>query len=514
MSKGRQRHTHSPETKTEEIRGLKEQLSQALEIIQKQQKQIERLQQIVEQQQTEIEELKRIGKRQAAPFARRHWVEQPRRPGRKRGQGQFARRELPQVVQIHETKEAKLDGCPECGGHLQAIRQQEQYVTDIPVVEVKTTRFVTYSGYCPECHKRVRSQHPEQTSLATGAAGVMVGPRAKALAADLKHRLGVSYGKVSEVLNDTFGLRVSRSGWPFRPDGLSARTGCQADQKLARTAQPVYAELLEAIRRCSVVHADETGWRIGTLAAWLWVFTHQEVTVYAIRDNRSSEVVIDILGEEFQGILPQGHRDDVTTDCYLAYDDRKLKEWLKQKCVGHLLKDLKAMKESKSGRALHFARQVTIVLQEALALKAEKNRLDPFTFSQRAQVLEAHLDALIASKRCLSDRENARFAKRLRKHRPHLLRFLYVDELEATNNLAERMLRPAVITRKTNGCNRNRSGAMTHAILASVLVTCRQHAIPILDYLVQLQQFGGTPSALVTTTPLQLERSASLIIER
>lgn len=494
MSKRRQRHTHSPETKTEEIRGLKEQLSQALEIIEKQQKQIERLQQIVERQQAEIEELKRIGKRQAAPFARRHWVEQPRRPGRKRGQGKFARRELPKVVQIHETKEAKLDGCPECGGHLQAIRQQTQYVTDIPVVEVQTTRFVTYSGYCPECHKRVRSQHPDQTSLATGAAGVMVGPRAKALAADLKHRLGVSYGKVSEVLNDTFGLQVSRSGW------------CQADQKLAHTAQPVYAELLEAIRRCSVVNADETGWRIGTLAAWLWVFTHQEVTVYAIRDNRSSDVVLDVLGKEFKGIL--------TTDCYLAYDDRKFKEWLKQKCVGHLLKDLKEMKESKSGRALHFARQVTIVLQEALALKTEKVRLDPFMFHQRAQALESRLDLLIAPHRRLSDHDNARFAKRLRKHRPHLLRFLYVDELEATNNLAERMLRPAVITRKTNGCNRNRSGALTHAILASVLVTCRQHAIPILDYLVQLQQFGGAPSSLVTTTPHPAHRPISSISER
>jgi hypothetical protein len=255
MSKGRKRHSHSPETKAEEIREVKEQLSQALEIIQKQQKQIERLQQIVEQQQAEIEDLKRIGKRQAAPFARRHWVEKPKRPGRKAGKGKFAHRELPKVVKIHETKEAKLRDCPECGGCLQTMRKQEQFVTDIPVVEVKTTRFVTYSGYCPECHKRVRSQHPDQTSLATGAAGVMVGPRAKALAADLKHRLGVSYGKVSEILNDTFGLQVSRSGW------------CQADQKLAHTAQPVYAELLEVIRQCSVVNADETGWRIGTLAA-------------------------------------------------------------------------------------------------------------------------------------------------------------------------------------------------------------------------------------------------------
>ena len=57
MSKGRKRHLYSPETKAEEIRELKEQLSQALEIIQKQQKQIERLQQIVEQQRAEIEDL-------------------------------------------------------------------------------------------------------------------------------------------------------------------------------------------------------------------------------------------------------------------------------------------------------------------------------------------------------------------------------------------------------------------------------------------------------------------------
>jgi transposase len=471
MSKGRKRHTHSPERKEDP------KIAELLAIIQKQQKQIERLEQMVEQQQAEIEYLKRIGKRQAAPFARRHWVEKPQRPGRKAGKGKFAHRELPKVVKISETKEAKLHGCPDCGGHLQSIRKQEQFVTDIPVVEVKTTRFVTYSGYCTSCQKRVRSQHPEQTSLATGAAGVMVGPRAKALAADLKHRLGVSYGKVSEVLNDAFGLQVSRSGW------------CQADQRLARTARPVYAELLEAIRECSVVNVDETGWRIGTLSAWLWVFTHRDLTIYTIRANRSSDVVLDILGSHFSGIL--------TSDGLLSYDDRRLNDWLKQKCLSHLLKDLKEMNETKTGRALHFARQTTALLQEALALKREKPSLASRTFSQRAALLEDRLDHLIAQSRRFSDPDNARFAKRLRKHRPHLLRFLYVDDLEPTNNLAERMLRPAVITRKTNGCNRTQDGAAAHSILSSVLVTCHQQSIPVLDYLVQLQQFGSTPPALV-----------------
>jgi predicted nucleic acid-binding Zn-ribbon protein len=462
-----------PSTKDQRIAELEEQLIQALKAIEKLRKQNELLH-------TEVEELKRAGKRQAVPFARRKLVERPKRPGRKAGQGKFSRRERPVRRQVDRTKKAKLQGCPECGCRLRNIHQHEQYVTDIPkTIQLVTTRYVTYSGYCADCRKRVRSRHPEQTSQATGAAGVMVGPRAKALAADAKHRLGCSYGKVSELLNDAFGMQVSRSGW------------CQADQRLAGTARPVYEELIEAMAHSSVVHADETGWRIGTLSAWLWVFTNQEATVYAIRDNRSSDVVVEILGRQFKGIL--------ASDCFLAYDDKRLKDWLKQKCLSHLLKDLKEMEECKTGRAVRFAQQLTAVLQAALKLKAEKPSLERAIFAQQAQALEIQLDALISRQRNLTDRENVRFARRLRKHRPHLLRFLYVDGLDATNNLAERQIRPSVIIRKTNGCNRSKSGAETHSVLTSVLVTCRQHNIPILDYMVSLQQFGETPPSLISS---------------
>ena len=470
MSKRRKKDS-GVDTKEKRIAELEEQLRQALAVIQKQQKQVELLQ-------AELEELRRAGKRQATPFARRHWVERPKKAGRKAGKGRFVHRGKPSLKEVNETKTASLPSCPECGGKLRERRRHEQFMMDLPEVQPVITRFVTYSGYCGHCQTRRRSWHPDQISQASGAAGVVVGPRAKALAADLKHRLGASYAKVSEALEDAFGLRVSRSGW------------CQADQKLARTAQPVYEELVKIIRKCSVVHADETGWRIGTLAAWLWVFTNRDVSVYAIRDNRSSDVVVDILGGEFPGIL--------VSDGYVAYDQQRLKTWRKQKCVGHLLRELKEMQENKSGRALHFARQVTLLLQEALTLKAQKSSLDPLTFFQRAQALEKRLDLLLATRRRFTDPDNARFAKRLRKHRPHLLRFLYVDALEATNNQAERMLRPAVITRKTNGCNRTRAGANTHAILSSVLVTCHQHSIPILHYLVQLQRYGASPLPLAS----------------
>jgi transposase len=482
MSRTHKKSPEQPSSKDQRIAELELELVREHANNQRLQRDNLRLQKLLEQLQTQVEELQRAGKRQATPFARRKRVEHPKKPGRKAGQGQFFRREPPTHRQGDRTKKAKLHGCPECGSRLRDIHQHEQYVTDIPeIIPLVTTRYVTYSGYCANCHKRVRSRHPEQTSQATGAAGVLVGPRAKALAADLKHRLGGSYAKVSEALNDAFGLRVSRSGW------------CQADQRLAETARPVYEELIEVVRRSLVVHADETGWRIGTLPAWLWVFTNQEATVYVIRDNRSSDVVVEVLGEKFKGIL--------ASDCFVAYDDKRLTDWLKQKCLSHLLKDLKGMEESKTGRAVCFAQQLTTLLRAALALKAEKPKLDPATFAQRAQALETQLDTLLSKHRNLKDRDNLRFARRLRKHRPHLLRFLYVDGLDATNNLAERQLRPGVIIRKTNGCNRARGGAEAHSILTSVMVTCHQHDIPILDYMVSLQRFGETPPSLVSAPP-------------
>jgi transposase len=111
------------------------------------------------------------------------------------------------------------------------------------------------------------------------------------------------------------------------------------------------------------------------------------------------------------------------------------------------------------------------------------------------------LDWLIHERRQFTNADNARFAKRLRKHRPHLLRFLYVDELGAANNQAERQLRPAVITRKTAGCNRVANGAEAHSILASLLATCHQRAIPILDFLIKVQCAVEPPPSLGPPQP-------------
>ena len=79
---------------------------------------------------------------------------------------------------------------------------------------------------------------------------------------------------------------------------------------------------------------------------------------------------------------------------------------------------------------MRFSRELGQVLQEALALRDEQLVLEVATFRVRVQPLEAKLDALLAEERRVTDADNARVAKRLRKQRRHLLRFLQVEGVD------------------------------------------------------------------------------------
>ncbi|MGB0523857.1 MAG: IS66 family transposase, partial [Flammeovirgaceae bacterium] len=64
---------------------------------------------------------------------------------------------------------------------------------------------------------------------------------------------------------------------------------------------------------------------------------------------------------------------------------------------------------------------------------------------------------------------------RLKKQQDHLFTFLIHPQVDATNNLAERSLRPAVIHRKIACGNRTRKGADTWQVIASIVATTAQN---------------------------------------
>jgi hypothetical protein len=127
---------------------------------------------------------------------------------------------------------------------------REQFQEELVPAYSRMRRYEVALGHCTGCKRRVRGRHPEQTSDALGAAGVMLGPRAHALAAWLHVGLGVPMGKVAKILKTLGGITVT-------PGGLH-----QALHRTAGDAESTYAALLTALRGSSAVAADETGWRI------------------------------------------------------------------------------------------------------------------------------------------------------------------------------------------------------------------------------------------------------------
>ena len=94
-----------------------------------------------------------------------------------------------------------------------------------------------------------------------------------------------------------------------------------------------------------------------------------------------------------------------------------------------------------------------------------------------------------------------RLDNHVRAHRAEWLVFLHDAEVPPTNNHAEQMLRPAVITRKVGGCNKTLLGAMVHGILASIMVTCKQRGQSFLELAKRLWQAGEPQAVALPATP-------------
>ncbi len=393
-----------------------------------------------------FEQLQTAAHRQAAPFRRPDNQRQahPARPGRKAGHPASFR---PKPEHVDEQVQVPLPACPHCGGAVEQKTPLLQYIEEIPVVRPRVTQLVTEQGWCAHCQQEVCSTHPLQTGRAGGAAAVQLGPRALALACDLNKAKGLSMRKTVAILGEHFGLKLSVGGLALLV------------QRVGRKVQPQYEQLAMELRQSAVVHADETSWWVGGPGWWLWVFATAKVTVYVVVKSRAAAVALAVLGEAFAGVL--------VSDCLAIYDDLNA---LQQKCYSHHLKAVSEALETHP--QADYLYQIQALLHTALLLKALQGPVPEPRFDRCLNTLKERARALLDSQRANLAEEKVRM--RLWKQRDHLFTFLERLEVPATNNLAERQLRPAVIARKISCGNKTEKGALAWAILASLAATCRQ----------------------------------------
>jgi hypothetical protein len=146
----------------------------------------------------------------------------------------------------------------------------------------------------------------------------------------------------------------------------------------------------------------------------------------------------------------------------------------KQKCLVHLLRDLKKVAKSgdKSGDWPTFAKRLKRMLRDAMRLRGNRQTLENAKYERLCAGIEQRMTQLIEIS--WTNKEAKRLVKRLRRHRDELFVFLYHDDVPFENNHAERTIRGAVVMRKNSYCNRSVDGAKTQAILMSVFQTLKQ----------------------------------------
>jgi transposase len=407
----------------------------------------------------QLEQAQKEAARQAAPFRRSQNKKVPpeerKRPGRKAGHPGVNRR-TPE--HIDQTVTAPLGGCPQCHGPLQDVAERVQYVEEIPVVRPTVTKIITYTGHCP-CCGNVESTHPLQTGRGSHASAVHLGPRAIALAALLNKHHGVTMRKTCRILKDGFGLMLS-------PGGLS-----QALDRLADRCDADYQQLLQDVRAGPAAYVDETSWWVGGPGQWLHVFANASTTFYRVEASRGSEVVNQTLTSYYKGVL--------VSDCLNIYD-KGTPIARKHKCIGHHQKKIREQLNSPGLDDPTYLQKWKKLFESVCTLTSVKGSLPPERLMAAHANFTAQADALLAQP--VTQEQDCHIQNRLAKQRDYLFTCLTDSAVEATNNRAERALRPAVIARKVSCGNKTERGKTTWERLASLTTTFLQRGKDILAF--------------------------------
>lgn len=344
---------------------------------------------------------------------------------------------------VDKTVILKLDACPYCNGELSELKQtRERYMEDIVPVTLYVTRYIIKQGYCKKCCKIVYPDVPEVID------NCHFGLHFLLYITYLRYVMNLPDNKIGTLLNDIYDAKVSE--------------GTIVDY-LRRAAQIFgneYERIKERMKELKNCHYDDTGQRVNGMNRWLWVFISNEVVLYYSSKSRSKKVVIEILGDDYDGVTVQ--------DFYPSYDKAP---GIKQKCWSHLITDARDLAEKKKPPpdAKEFLEELQQIYKDA---KEAVKQLS--TQEERSSVYAAFVDRVksFASKGW-KHHDVRRLAKRALKYNGELFTFILMPGIEPTNNCAERALRPCVVQNKIWGCHRTEDGAKNRDVLMSVMGTMK-----------------------------------------
>jgi len=236
-----------------------------------------------------------------------------------------------------------------------------------------------------------------------------------------------------------------------------------------------YQELLQALAAEAVLNVDETGHKDNGQRMWTWCFRASLYTLFKIDPHRSGDVLIEVLGKEFDGVLG--------CDCFSAYR-RYMREFgvTLQFCLAHLIRDVKFLMTLPGKKDQAYGTRLRDALRTLFQVIHQREELPQGAFQMqlaaaRDQVLQAGQQEVPTSRHAQA------MAKRLQKHGPSYFTFVTTPGVQPTNNLAEQAIRFVVIDRHITQGTRSDKGQRWCERIWTVIATCTQQGRSVFDYL-------------------------------
>jgi transposase len=378
--------------------------------------------------------------------------------------------------------EHTLDSCPDCHGPLEQTDDLPRSVQQVEIV-TKPIRVEEHRGlsyWCASCQRRHHASVPAEVTKAG-----LAGPRLTALVGFLKGACHCSFSTIRKFLRDVVGLTLSR--------------GYLADlvQKVSASLAKTYQELFEALPGEARLNIDETGHRDRGQRMWTWCFRASLFTLFRIDPSRGSDVLINVLGTEFNGLIG--------CDYFSAYR-KYMKDFnvAVQFCLAHLIRDVKFLVEHPVPANRRYGKMLLEHLRKLFGI-IHRRELYSSDVGFRC-VLAAARDDLVADALLKLPKtiKAGNLADRFINHMDSYFRFITTPNVEPTNNLAEQAIRFVAIHRRLTQGTRGPAGQRWCERIWTVVATCNQQARSVFNFLhdavVAYFQGRPAPSLLPDTT--------------
>jgi len=418
-------------------------------------------------------------------------IVKPKKPrgkgGKKRkrgGQPGHPRHERPEFPPdlVDEFFSYTLDSCPDCGGDLLFSRKADRRVVqqaELAARPLWITEHRMLAYWCPHCRKVHYAPMPEAVAK-TG----LFGPRLTTLVAFMKGVCHASFSTIRKFLRDVVGIRVSR--------GYLAKVIAKVSEWLT----PAYEELLARLPGEAFLNVDETGHKENGKKFWTWCFRAELYTLFRIQPSRGSEVLVDTLGEEFNGVLG--------CDYFGAYR-KYMREFgvLVQFCLAHLIRDVKFLTTLPDKKQKAYGERIRQALRELFALIHRRDKLSEAGFVRKLEAARAKV-VRAGTTRVPQGKHAQNLAKRFQKHGQAYFQFITTPGIEPTNNLAEQAIRFVVIDRRITQGTRSETGRRWCERIWTTIATCAQQGRSVFEFLLESVEShlrGAPPPLLMPSGP-------------